>query len=150
VSKIGKVGSALKRAALYIPRKIAARYRAHRAHQWAPMMKPYLSKIARIDMINAELDRLNLKTNIIIADAEHIENEAIGPFRLTVPIKPNWPTHDQKLYFGEPILGFPKKPRSIKELLKRARKAIKKNWAMGPSTWRAAIKEGLINWTRKK
>jgi hypothetical protein len=99
MSKIGKVGSALKRAALYIPRKIIRSYR----------------------------------------------NNTMG----TRP-NPNWPTHDQKLYFGEPILGFPKKPRSIKELLKRARKAIKKNWAMGPSTWRAAIKEGLINWTRKK
>ncbi len=120
MSAIGKIGSVLKRAALYIPRKIAARYRPPQAHQWVPMMKPGLSKIARIDMINAELKRLNLKTNITIADAEHadlsaadflakgathVQDEAIGPFGSTATAKPTWSIEDQKFFFGEKLLS---------------------------------------------
>jgi hypothetical protein len=76
---ITRIGSALKRAALYVPRKIA-------------------NRLQRTKMAVASIQNIPIATGVV-----KIEDEAVGPFASTTkPVTQSWPIHDQDGYFGKP------------------------------------------------
>jgi hypothetical protein len=107
---ITRIGSALKRAALYVPRKIANRLqRTKMAVASIQNMPGYCVKISvkgkRVEKVRIykkgfiqKFESAPIATGVV-----KIEDEAVGPFASTTkPVTQSWPIHDQDGYFGKP------------------------------------------------